>query len=73
VYRCGPCHTGYTQDFNAVVTETERRVDYTSSFGERSDAPQLEATGLVAHQSLNYLAFVFNVLLANTSSMVNSV
>lgn len=51
---------GYTQDFNAVVTETERRVDYVSSFGDRSDAPQLEATGLVAHQSLNYLAFTFN-------------
>jgi hypothetical protein len=44
-----------------VVTETERRVDYVSSFGDRSDAPQLEATGLVAHQSLNYLAFTFNV------------
>jgi len=44
-----------------VVAETERRAEYAASFGDISKVPQLEAAGLAAHPSLNYIAFIFSV------------
>ncbi|KAL6075276.1 hypothetical protein QOT17_003683 [Balamuthia mandrillaris] len=58
---------GYTQPFNALSTEMERRLQRLGAFSKNFHPPSLRATDVILHDELNYMAFSYDLTKQGTT------